>query len=61
MTSLAEKSISFWIDSTRSTHFSVLDRDITVDVAIVGAGIVGLTAASLLKQAGKSVAVIEVK
>lgn len=61
MTSLAEKSISFWIDSTRPTHFSVLDRDITVDVAIVGAGIVGLTAASLLKQAGKSVAVIEVK
>lgn len=59
MIPLSGKHISFWIDSTPATNFPTLDRDVTVDVAIVGAGIVGLTAAMLLKRAGKKVAVIE--
>lgn len=36
-----------------------LDRDLRVDVAVVGAGIAGLTAALLLGRAGRRVAVLE--
>ncbi|HYY62097.1 MAG TPA: FAD-dependent oxidoreductase [Burkholderiales bacterium] len=36
-----------------------LDRDLTVDVCVVGAGIAGLTTAYLLAQAGKLVAVLD--
>jgi glycine/D-amino acid oxidase-like deaminating enzyme/nitrite reductase/ring-hydroxylating ferredoxin subunit len=61
MTTLPGKPISFWIDSTPDTHYSSSGESITVDVAILGGGIVGLTAATLLKQAGKTVAVIESK
>lgn len=52
---------SFWIESTSSSNYPMLNGDLTVDVAIVGGGIVGLTAAYLLTQAGKKVAVIEAK
>lgn len=38
-----------------------LSRDIEVDVAIVGGGIVGLTVAHLLGQAGRRVAVLEAR
>jgi glycine/D-amino acid oxidase-like deaminating enzyme/nitrite reductase/ring-hydroxylating ferredoxin subunit len=61
MTNLSEKHISFWIDSTPETSYPSLDNGISVDVAIIGAGMVGLTAATLLKRAGKTVAVIESK
>jgi glycine/D-amino acid oxidase-like deaminating enzyme/nitrite reductase/ring-hydroxylating ferredoxin subunit len=40
-------------------RFAPLDRDLSVDVAVVGAGITGITAALLLKQAGLSVALFE--
>jgi len=53
------KTHSPWIETTGNTHYSALDCDISVDVAIVGAGIAGLTAAVLLKTAGKKVAVLE--
>ena len=53
------KHRSFWIDTTPETNFPRLDDEVQVDVAIVGAGITGLTAAALLKRAGKTVAVIE--
>jgi glycine/D-amino acid oxidase-like deaminating enzyme/nitrite reductase/ring-hydroxylating ferredoxin subunit len=36
-----------------------LEQDLHVDVAIIGGGITGLTAARLLKEAGKRVAVVE--
>lgn len=48
-----------WIETTPKTHYPALERDIHVDVAIVGGGIAGLTAAVLLKTAGKKVAVLE--
>ncbi len=50
---------SFWIDTTPETNFPPLQEEVDVDVAIIGAGITGLTAAALLKRAGKTVAVIE--
>ena len=59
MTLLPEKSCSYWIDSTPETNFSSLTEEVLVDVAIIGAGIAGVTAATLLKRAGKTVAVIE--
>lgn len=58
---LEGKPISFWIDSTPTTTFPSLASGITVDVAIAGGGIAGLTAAMLLKRAGKTVAVIEAR
>lgn len=61
MSSLTGKPISFWIDSTATTQYPTLPQDIAVDVAIVGAGIIGITAAVRLKQAGKTVALIDSK
>lgn len=56
-----KSTISYWIDSTSEENFPSLTSDILVDVAIIGGGIVGLTAATLLKQAGKKVAVVDAK
>lgn len=50
---------SFWIASTLQSSYAPLTQDIEVDVAIVGAGLAGITAAMLLKKAGKTVAVLE--
>ncbi len=50
---------SFWIATTPDTDYPPLSGDHTVDVAIVGGGIAGITTALLLKEAGRSVAVIE--
>jgi glycine/D-amino acid oxidase-like deaminating enzyme/nitrite reductase/ring-hydroxylating ferredoxin subunit len=57
--SLPTQTHSFWRQSTPETHFPQLITDISVDVAIVGAGITGLTTALFLKRAGLKVAVIE--
>lgn len=59
MTSLEGKAISYWLDSTPKTDYTSIIDNLSVDVAIVGGGIAGLTAAYLLKKAGKTVAVIE--
>ena len=58
MTTLPGKPISFWLDSTSETSFPKMEN-VTVDVAIIGAGITGITAAYLLKKAGKKVALVE--
>ena len=49
----------YWQHSSQMPRFGALDRDVTVDVAIIGGGITGLTAGYLLKRAGKRVAVID--
>lgn len=49
----------YWIASTNKENYPVLKEDISVDVAIVGGGIVGITAAFLLKGQGLKVAIIE--
>jgi glycine/D-amino acid oxidase-like deaminating enzyme/nitrite reductase/ring-hydroxylating ferredoxin subunit len=52
---------SFWLATTPETDYPALTDDVTVDVAVVGAGITGITAAVLLKRAGKTVALIDSK
>jgi glycine/D-amino acid oxidase-like deaminating enzyme/nitrite reductase/ring-hydroxylating ferredoxin subunit len=50
---------SFWANSLDPRPLRTLSPPLAVDVAIVGGGITGLTAALMLKSAGKSVALIE--
>jgi glycine/D-amino acid oxidase-like deaminating enzyme/nitrite reductase/ring-hydroxylating ferredoxin subunit len=52
---------SYWIASTEDSNYVPLAGDVEVDVAVVGAGITGLTTALLLQQAGRSVVVLEAK
>ena len=50
---------SYWLDSTTLTEYPTLNEDIKIDVAIIGGGITGITAAELLKKQGVKVAIIE--
>ncbi|HEY0666840.1 MAG TPA: FAD-dependent oxidoreductase, partial [Sphingobacteriaceae bacterium] len=53
------KNQSFWLDSSEQLKFEKLSQDITADVAVIGAGISGITTAYCLAKSGKSVVVIE--
>ena len=59
MAVLTTSTSSYWSDSQSLPRFRKLDRDLTVDVVVIGAGITGLTAAYLLKREGRTVAVLE--
>ena len=47
-----------WLDGA-DTNYPAMNGAVDVDVAVVGAGITGTTAAYLLKRAGRSVALLE--
>ncbi|MDQ3933128.1 MAG: FAD-dependent oxidoreductase [Actinomycetota bacterium] len=53
------KHESVWIATTDEPGFGPLDAPVDVDVAVLGAGIAGLTTALLLKNSGLRVAVVE--
>ncbi len=54
------ENISLWKDiSEQSSPYPQLEESIEVDVAIIGGGITGLTAAIQLTNAGKKVAILE--
>lgn len=50
---------SLWLDTATTGDYPRLDVDRVVDVAVLGGGITGLTAALLLARRGAEVAVIE--
>jgi glycine/D-amino acid oxidase-like deaminating enzyme len=52
---------SLWFEGMDRDRRLSLDRDIGADVAVVGAGIVGLTTALLLEREGLDVAVLEMR
>ncbi|MFW6372826.1 MAG: NAD(P)/FAD-dependent oxidoreductase, partial [Thermodesulfobacteriota bacterium] len=56
---MAENKESLWMHERPATQYPPLTEDTTADVAVVGAGITGLTTAYLLKKAGLKVAVVE--
>ena len=59
MSDLPGRQASYWIESTPHPALPTGRGDRTFDVAVIGAGMVGLTAADLLKKAGLTVAVID--
>jgi len=50
---------SLWLDALPAEGYPPLDGDRTFDVAVLGGGITGLTAALLLRREGARVAVVE--
>lgn len=51
---------SYWIQAASgSPRYPALEDDTRADVAVLGSGIIGLTAAALLKRQGKRVVLIE--
>jgi len=53
------RNVPVWIDDTPIQKFPKLQKNISVDVLVVGAGVTGITVAYLLKKAGSTVALIE--
>jgi glycine/D-amino acid oxidase-like deaminating enzyme/nitrite reductase/ring-hydroxylating ferredoxin subunit len=50
---------SFWIRTTELPSFPQLPQSMTTDVVVVGAGLVGISAAYLLRNAGVDVVLVE--
>jgi glycine/D-amino acid oxidase-like deaminating enzyme/nitrite reductase/ring-hydroxylating ferredoxin subunit len=50
---------SYWLKTAALPAFPTLQGDITVDVAVIGGGITGITTACLARRAGLSVALLE--
>lgn len=57
--SFTKPPLSFWIDSTAQPVYPILNNDINVDVAIVGGGFAGISAAYFLNKHGIRTAVLE--
>ncbi len=56
-----ESNDSFWSSTATLPSYAPLEENIETDVAIVGGGITGLTAAMLLADAGKRVVLLEAR
>jgi gamma-glutamylputrescine oxidase len=53
--------MSLWLDGEVSPRYPPLDRDVTADVAVVGAGVAGVATAYFLAAAGAKVVVLEAR
>jgi glycine/D-amino acid oxidase-like deaminating enzyme/nitrite reductase/ring-hydroxylating ferredoxin subunit len=51
--------VSYWLSSADEQPRRSLDTDLEIDVAVLGGGLVGLTAGLLLAEAGQGVVVVE--
>ncbi|MDF9816410.1 FAD-dependent oxidoreductase [Streptomyces sp. SPB162] len=58
-TSLPGQDESYWMATSGATSYPALEGDLDVDVAVVGGGIAGLSAAWELVRAGRTVALLE--
>jgi glycine/D-amino acid oxidase-like deaminating enzyme/nitrite reductase/ring-hydroxylating ferredoxin subunit len=56
-----ESNASLWSSSATSPTFPALTTDVEVDVAVIGGGITGLTAATLLALSGRRVCLVEAR
>ncbi|HET7533387.1 MAG TPA: FAD-dependent oxidoreductase [Nocardioidaceae bacterium] len=54
-----ETNASYWMVSAETPDYPELTDDITVDVAVVGAGIAGISVAAEIARTGRSVALLE--
>jgi glycine/D-amino acid oxidase-like deaminating enzyme/nitrite reductase/ring-hydroxylating ferredoxin subunit len=52
-------TVSVWMDTAKMPRFAPLEEDLSCDVCIVGAGIVGLTTAYHLARAGRDVVILD--
>lgn len=52
-------NVSYWVASTPETGYPQLDGELVVDAVVIGAGIVGVTNAYMLRKAGLRVALVE--
>ena len=59
MSERAEDFVSYWVDSAPTPGYESMDGATSADVAVIGAGIVGLTCAFLLQQEGLDVVLLE--
>jgi len=53
------RNVPVWIDNAPFQKFPKLQRNINVEVLVIGAGVTGITTAYLLKKAGSTVTLIE--
>jgi len=56
---LSGRPTSVWMDTAPHTTYPPLETPLSVDVCVVGAGVLGLLCADLLKRDGRTVAVLE--
>src|SRR5688572_12568239 len=59
MRSDSGSTVFVWMDTTKMPMFAPLEEDLSCDVCVVGAGIVGLTTAYHLVRAGVDVVVLD--
>src|SRR5688500_9868993 len=59
MNASSERSVSLWMDTAEVAQAAPLGSDETADVAVVGAGIAGLSTAYELCRLGQSVVVLD--
>src|SRR5919109_4902105 len=59
MRSDSGNTVSVWMDTSKMSRFAPLEEDLSCDVCIVGAGIVGLTTAYHLVRAGVDVVILD--